>query len=301
MSTSTLIATSAARDEHATLLVGFELGKSSWLIGLYAPELGKTVSRHRVDGGDLGTALELIGAMRRRLEKLGKPVRVVSIYEAGYDGFWLHRALQTAGVDNRVIDAASVPVDRRARRAKTDRLDLEQLIRMLLALERGETRACRVVRVPSPAEEDAKRQHRERQVLVAERTGHGNRITGLLMALGIRGVNPRRRDFVAHLQTLRTGDGAPLPTHTKQALIREHERLCLIERQIKEIEAAQAAAIQSEERAVESGIGRAALLMRLKGLGPIGAIVLSREVFYRHFDNRREAASYFGLTPSPYM
>lgn len=300
MSTSTLIATSAARDEHATLLVGFELGKSSWLIGLYAPELGKTVSRHRVDGGDLGTALELIGAMRRRLEKLGKPVRVVSIYEAGYDGFWLHRALQTAGVDNRVIDAASVPVDRRARRAKTDRLDLEQLIRMLLALERGETRACRVVRVPSPAEEDAKRQHRERQVLVAERTGHGNRITGLLMALGIRGVNPRRRDFVAHLQTLRTGDGAPLPTHTKQALIREHERLCLIERQIKEIEAAQAAAIQSEERAVESGIGRAALLMRLKGLGPIGAIVLSREVFYRHFDNRREVASYFGLTPSPY-
>lgn len=300
MSTSTLIATSAARDEHATLLVGFELGKSSWLIGLYAPELGKTVSRHRVDGGDLGTALELIGAMRRRLEKLGKPVRVVSIYEAGYDGFWLHRALQTAGVDNRVIDAASVPVDRRARRAKTDRLDLEQLIRMLLALERGETRACRVVRVPSPAEEDAKRQHRERQVLVAERTGHGNRITGLLMALGIRDVNPRRRDFVAHLQTLRTGDGAPLPTHTKQALIREHERLCLIERQIKEIEAAQAAAIQSEERAVESGIGRAALLMRLKGLGPIGAIVLSREVFYRHFDNRREVASYFGLTPSPY-
>ena len=185
---------------------------------------------------------------------------MVSIYEAGYDGFWLHRALQTAGVDNRVIDAASVPVDRRARRAKTDRLDLEQLIRMLLALERGETRACRVVRVPSPAEEDAKRQHRERQVLVAERTGHGNRITGLLMALGIRGVNPRRRDFVAHLQTLGTGDGAPLPTHTKQALIREHERLCLIERQIKEIEAAQAAAIQGSEeaRASEEGGWKAA-------------------------------------------
>src|SRR5512147_1754321 len=101
---------------------------------------------------------------------------------------------------------------------------------MLLALERGETRACRVVRVPSPAEEDAKRQHRERQVLVAERTRHGNRITGLLMALGIRGVNARCRDFVAHLQTLRTGDGEPLPPHTKQALTREHERLCLIER-----------------------------------------------------------------------
>jgi len=200
-------------------------------------------------------------------------------------------------------------VDRRARRVKTDRLDLEQLIRMLLAPERGETRACRVVRVPSPAEEDAKRQHRERQVLVAERTRHGNRITGLLMALGIRGVNPRCRDFVAHLQTLRTGDGEPLPPHTKQALTREHERLCLIERQIREIEATQAAAVkaaaettarQPEAGGAEDSVGRAALLMRLKGLGQIGAMVLSHEVFYRHFDNRREVASYFGLTPSPY-
>src|SRR5512132_4185075 len=240
MSTSTLIETPAAHDEHATLFGGLELGKSTWLIGLYAPELGRTVSRHKIDGGDFGKVLELIAAMRRRLAKLGKPVRVVSIYEAGYDGFWLHRALRAAGIDNRVIDAASVPVDRRARRVKTDRLDLEQLICMLLALERGETRACRVVRVPSPAEEDAKRQHRERLVLVAERTRHGNRITGLLMALGIRGVNPRCRDFVAHLQTLRTGDGEPLPPHTKQALTREHERLCLIERQIREIEATQA-------------------------------------------------------------
>ena len=196
MSTSTLIATPAACDEYATLLVGFELGKSSWLIGLYAPELGKAVSRHKVDGGDLGKVLELIAAMRRRLAKLGKPIRVVSIYEAGYDGFWLHRALRATGIENRVIDAASVPVDRRARRVKTDRLDLEQLIRILLALERGETRACRVVRVPNPAEEDAKRQHRERQVLVAERTRRGNRITGLLMALGIRGVNPRRGNFI---------------------------------------------------------------------------------------------------------
>lgn len=134
MSTSTLIATPAARDEHATLFVGFELGKATWLIGLYAPELGRTVSRYKIDGGDLGKVLELIAAMRRRLAKLGKPVRMVSIYEAGYDGFWLHRALRAAGIDNRVIDAASIPVDRRARRVKTDRLDLEQLIRMLLAL-----------------------------------------------------------------------------------------------------------------------------------------------------------------------
>src|SRR5574338_359254 len=224
MSTSTLIETPGAQYEHATLFVGFELGKATWLVGLYAPELGRTVSRYKIDGGDLGKVLELIAAMRRRLEKLGKPVRMVSIYEAGYDGFWLHRALRAAGIDNRVIDAASVPVDRRARRVKTDRLDLEQLIRMLLAL-------------------------------------------------GIRGVNPRRRDFVEHLQILRTGDGEPLPPHTKQALTREHERLCLIERQITEIEAAQAAAVkaaaettarQPEAGGVEGSVGRAVLLMRLK-------------------------------------
>lgn len=303
------IASPAAQGEGGTLFVGFELGKSTWLIGLYAPELGKSVSRHKVDGGDLGRVQELIETARRRLARDGGPVRVVSVYEAGYDGFWLHRALEKAGIENRVIDAASVPVNRRARRVKTDRLDLEQLIRMSLALERGETRACRVVRVPSPAAEDAKRQHRERAVLVAERTAHGNRITGLLMLLGIRGINPRRRDFVEHLETLVTATGEPVPPHTKQALTREYERLCVGERQIREIEASQAAALKStqEQRASPREEGRrvsapdrTALLLRLRGLGHIGASVLSREVFYRHFDNRREVASYFGLAPSPY-
>jgi transposase len=312
MSNSVLIAAPAAHTEVATLFVGFELGKTTWLIGLYAPELGKTVSRHKVAGGDLGAALERIAAAKRRLEKEGKPVRVVSVYEAGYDGFWLHRALTAAGVENRVIDAASIPVDRRARRVKTDRLDLELLIRMLLTLERGETRICRVVRVPTPAEEDVKRQHRERSVLIGERTAHSNRITGVLMALGIRGVTPRRRDFVGQLETLVSATGEPLPPHTKQALAREHERLCLLDRQIKEIEVAQASAIKAatadkgerkEGRAgagLEASAAQAAALFRLNGIGQIGAITLSREVFYRRFDNRREVASYVGLTPSPF-
>src|SRR5215468_7071469 len=158
MSTSALAP--AAQDEIATLFVGFELSKATWLIGLYSPQLGKTISRYKVDGGDVDAALERITVARLRLEKLGKPVRVVSIYKAGYDGFWLHRRLTAAGIENRVVDAASIPVERR----KTDRIDLELLIRMLLALERGETRICRVIEVPTPAEEDAKRQHRERAV-----------------------------------------------------------------------------------------------------------------------------------------
>ena len=138
MSTSALAP--AAQDEIATLFVGFELSKATWLIGLYSPQLGKTISRYKVDGGDVDAALERITVARLRLEKLGKPVRVVSIYEAGYDGFWLHRRLTAAGIENRVVDAASIPVERRSRRRKTDRIDLELLIRMLLALERGETR-----------------------------------------------------------------------------------------------------------------------------------------------------------------
>ena len=142
MSTSALAP--AAQDEIATLFVGFELSKATWLIGLYSPQLGKTISRYKVDGGDVDAALERITVARLRLEKLGKPVRVVSIYEAGYDGFWLHRRLTAAGLENRVVDAASIPVERRSRRRKTDRIDLELLIRMLLALERSETRHLNV-------------------------------------------------------------------------------------------------------------------------------------------------------------
>lgn len=307
MSNSALIAP-AAGAEIATLFVAFELSKSTWLIGLYAPELGKTISRHKVDGGDVDAALALVATAKRRLENLGRPARVVSAYEAGYDGFWLHRRLTAAGIENRVIDAASIPVDRRSRRAKTDRIDLELLIRMLLALERGETRICRVVRVPSPAEEDAKRQHRERAALVAERTAHSNRITGILMTLGIRDVHPRRRDFVARLNDLVTANGEPLAPHTKHALAREHERLSLAERQIKEIEGAQAAAMRAAAKAPGKREGdaagrsaaQAAELVRFKGIGQTGAVPLCREVFYRQFDNRRELAGYFGLTPSPH-
>src|SRR5262249_26586779 len=120
MSTSALIAP-AAQDEIATLFVGFELSKTTWLIGLYSPQLGKTISRYKLDGGDINAALERITVARLRLEKLGKPVRVVSVYEAGYDGFWLHRRLTAGGIGNRVVEPASIPGERRLRRRKTDR------------------------------------------------------------------------------------------------------------------------------------------------------------------------------------
>ena len=176
--------------------------RASWLDRPLCAGAGKTVSRHKVEGGDLGAGPEAdrggeAAHLRRRASRFAwcrstRPATTVSGCIA---------RLTAAGIENRVIDAASIPVDRRARRVKTDRLDLELLIRMLLALERGETRICRVVRVPTPVEEDVKRQHRERSVLIAERTAHSNRIAGVLMALGIRGANPRRRDFADRLET----------------------------------------------------------------------------------------------------
>ena len=144
----------------ATLFLALELSRSTWLVALHAPATDK-VGQHRLGGGDAEGLLDLI--VRKRLqaeEKLGRPVRVACCFEAGYDGFWLHRWLCARGVENRVLDAASVLVDRRARRAKTDRLDAAGLLRTLMALERGETQVCRAVHVPSPEQEDARRRSR---------------------------------------------------------------------------------------------------------------------------------------------
>src|SRR6185312_14600756 len=141
---------SLAETASATLFVALELSRSTWLGALHSP-LPNKVSQHRLDGGDADGRLALIARKQGQAqEKLGQPVRVVCCFEAGYDGFWLHRWLCARGIENRVLDAASLLVDRRARRAKTDRLDAAGLLRTLMALERGEAQVCRVVRVPTP-------------------------------------------------------------------------------------------------------------------------------------------------------
>jgi transposase len=162
----------------ATLFVALELSRSTWLVAVHSPAVDK-VSQHRLEGGDTEGLRELITRKRTQAaEKLGRPMRVACCFEAGYDGFWLHRWLCAQGVENRVLDAASILVDRRARRAKTDRLDVAGLLRTLMALERGETQVCRVVHVPSPEQEDARRRSRERARLVVERGQHTSRIKG---------------------------------------------------------------------------------------------------------------------------
>jgi transposase len=286
-----------ASAEYATVHLVFELSKAKWKLGVLLPGSQK-LSRYTIAGGDLMALTGRLADARTKAGRCGKPVRIVSCYEAGFDGHWLHRWLTSQGVINHEIDPASIQVNRRARRAKTDRIDLEQLMRTLLAYERGEPRVCSVLHVPTEEDEDGKRRNRERDYLVDERTAHTNRIRGLLHAQGIRDVMPLKSDFIASLESLRTGDGRPLPAKLKTEIVREHGRLCLVVRQLREIEGQS----RAELRAAQPGSREAktVMLAKLKGIGMVGGQGLVNEVFYRSFDNRRQVGSYIGLTGTPY-
>jgi len=266
-------------------------------LGVLLPGSQK-LSRYTIGGGDLAALTARLADMRKKAAADGRPVRVLSCYEAGLDGHWLHRWLMGQSVINHEIDPSSIEVNRRARRAKTDRIDLEKLMRTFLAYLRGEPRVCSMVHVPSVEDEDRKRRTRERERLLKERTAHTNRIKGLLHGQGIRDVNPLARTFIKDIARLRTGDGRPLPTRLKEEIAREHERLCLVARQLAELEAHSRAELRSPQPA--SPQARIMQLIDLKSIGSVGGEVLVNEVFYRDFDNRRQVGGYFGLTGTPY-
>jgi transposase len=290
----TLIAAPPADPASAPLFVALELSRSTWLVALHSP-LSDKVSQHRSEGGDVEGLLALIARKREPAQaRLGRPLRVVSCFEAGYDGFWLHRWLCAHGLENRVLDAASLLVDRRAKRAKTDRLDAAGLLRTLMALERGEMQVCRVVHGPSPAQEDARRRSRERARLVVERGQPVSRIKGLLMTQGIRDFEPTRRDWPARLEALRTPDGQERAPCLRAEVLRECRRLWQVMERVAEVEAEQKAVMDAED-------GHAARLTRLRGIGLTFATVLANEVFFRDFRNRREVGGYLGLAPSPWQ
>src|SRR5919205_995097 len=271
-------------DDHpATLFVALDLSRSTWVAAVHAPHAAGKVSRHKRARGAEGL-LALIERIRTQAERaLGAPVRVASCHEAGRDGFWLHRLLRKAGIENRVIDPSSLLVDRRARRAKTDRLDAEALLRALMALCRGEPRVCATVRVPSAEEEDARRTTRERATLLKERVRHVNRIKGLLAGQGVYDFEPLRPDRPRRRRALVTGDGRPLPERLAAEVRRHLRRLALVLEMLAEVEA-------ERDRATAAAPGKAAALLRLKGLGAESAAVLGAEVFYRAFANRRGVA-----------
>jgi transposase len=286
-----------AAAEHATVYLVFELSKAKWKLGVLLAGSQK-LSRYTINGGDLVALAGRLADMRRKAAATGRAVRVLSCYEAGLDGHWLHRWLTGQDVINHEIDPSSIEVNRRARRAKTDRIDLEKLMRTFLAYLRGEPRVCSMVHVPTAEDEDRKRRTRERERLIKERTAHINRIKGLLHGQGIRDASPLDRSFIASLAGLRTGDGRLLPARLKEEIVREHERLGLVVRQFAELEAKSRAELRAAQPA--SPEARIMQLIDLKGIGPVGGQELVNEAFYRDFDNRRQVGSYFGLTGTPY-
>jgi transposase len=276
-------------DAPATVYASIELSKKTWVVAIATPDHDKP-SIHRIGGGNVDTLIA-------RLSKgTGDERRVVVCYEAGYDGFWLARLLPRHGITCHVLDPASLQVNRRARRVKTDRIDALALLRAVIAIDRGERHVCAVVRVPSAAEEDARRSHRERQRLVRERTGHVNRIKGLLFAQGIRGVDPKLRRTRIDFAALRTAEGHPLPDRLCRELEREYARLDMVEAQLRQVER-ERDEVDAQNPAIER---KKHMLSGLRGVGATSAAILAREVFTRSFAGRRQLGSYLGLTPSAY-
>jgi transposase len=282
-----------------TIFVAIELSQKSWLMTIHSPDRDR-ISRHKLVGGDHVGLLSLLEKIRSRAsQKLDAAPVVVSCYEAGYDGFWLHRLLTAAGIRSHVFDPASIAVEQRGRRAKTDRIDGELLLRTLMAYCRGEPRVVRIVRPPSPEQEDARRETRERDRLVKEQVGHTNRIKALLRLLGMAVGNPRRRDWLKWLSAQRDWQGEAAPPHIKAEIEREHARLMLLREQLAALERRSAQAQPTP--AVAEMARRRNTLFRLKALGPAFSGTLGNEVFYKDFDNRRQVGAYVGLAPSPWQ
>ena len=185
----------AIRTDLGAIFVSMELSRSVWLITSLSPGAGETMSKHSVRGGDVAGLLMRFAQLQEKARaRTGQMFPIIAIQEAGLDGFWIHRVLESEGIESHVVDPASIAVSRRCRRAKTDKIDGEALVRTLLAYKRGEPRVCAMVRAPTPDEEDRRRISRERKTLTAERVQHVNRIKGLLFAQGIGDYEPLHRD-----------------------------------------------------------------------------------------------------------
>jgi len=253
----------AIRTDLGAIFVSLELSRSKWLVTSVSPGAGGKMSKFIIRGGDIPAWLARFGDLRRKAEaRTGQDFRIISIQEAGLDGFWIHRVLEREGIESYVVDPASIATSRRRRRAKTDRIDGEALVRALLAYKRGEPRVCAMLRMPSPEDEDRRRAVRERKALLNERIRHVNRIKGLLFNQGVSGYEPMNRDRRDHLETLVTGDGRPLPPALKAQISRELDRLELLIKQIGEVEEARNVMLVTAEKSASEP----ALLLNLRGI-----------------------------------
>lgn len=279
------------------LYMAFELGQRQWKLG-FTVGAAQKARRRSVAARDLRAVAHEIG---RAKERFGLPAtaRVVSCYEAGRDGFWLHRQLQAQGLANVVVDSASIEVNRRRRRAKSDGLDVQALVGLLLRYHGGERKVWSVVRVPSVEQEDARQLHREVATLKQERTRLRNRIKGLLATHGAGLAT--WTDVGAQLARVRGADGRALPAGLQARLTREVERLQLVGEQLRTLEATQRRQLRTPAPA-GSALAMMQRLQQLRGVGVSSAWVLALEAFaWREFSNRRQVGAALGLTPTPYQ
>src|SRR5262249_939668 len=276
------------------LYVAFELGWSEWKLASSSapadnPRLKILRARNLA-----GLGVEL--AKAKKHFRLPADAAVSSCYEAGRDGFWLHRYLTSVGVHNLVVDSSSIEVQRRGRRAKNDSLDASKLLSMLWRYHGQEKNVWKVVHIPSMEDEDRRQLHRDLLAMKAQRTQHINRIKGLLASLGL--VGEVDQHFPEQLEQLRSWDGSMVPEGLRQRLLREHARWVFVEQQIQELETQRR---QLVRRGRQAHIARVRKLLGLRGIGINSAWLFVMEVFgWRQLANRRQLGALAGLTPTPY-
>ena len=281
----------SAREQ--VLYMAMELSKRWWKLGFGVN--ARRCSKVSVQAGALGDLLAQISKAKRRFA-LADSARVLSCYEAGRDGFWIHRALASHQIENVVVDPASIEVNRRRRRAKTDRLDVERLLKGLVTYHEHDRDTWAVVRVPSAAAEDERRVHRELDRLTKERTGHRARIQALLATVGVE--RKPTKDFVQWLEHAQAWDGRALPSALRSELGCEYVRLQLVEQQMDALRAEMEQRIEQPQTKADEQAKR---LQELVAIGPLGSWILAKELLaWRAFSNRKQVGAIVGLTPTPF-
>ena len=278
-----------------TLYLAFELGNTDWKLG-FTIGLGQNPRQRKLKAGDL---IGLEREIERAKKRFGLPAeaRVLSCYEAGRDGFWLHRHLDSQGVENLVVDSASIEVNRRAKRAKTDKLDVKKLVTMLIRYDSGEHKVWSVVHVPSVEAEDSRHLHRQLGSFKGDRTRHSNRIKGLLVGQGVR--LPVKADFLERLEQVRLWDGRPVPPGLRSRLEREYICYQFVAEQVQQLEAERRELLRSS---TAPNVEQVRQLLQLRGIGENSSWLFVMEFFsWRQFRTRRQVGGLAGLTPTPYQ
>ena len=277
------------------LYLAFELGKTDWTLG-FTIGLGQAPRRRKIKAGDL---IGLERELERAKKRFGLPqeVRMLSCYEAGRDGFWLHRHLDSQGVENLVVDSASIEVNRRAKRAKTDKLDVRKLLTMLIRYDSGEQKVWSVVHIPSIEAEDSRHLHRQLSTFKSDRTRHSNRIKGLLVGQGVH--LPVKADFPERLAKVRLWDGRPVPPGLRARLEREYAGYQFVVEQVQGLEAERRGLLRTS---TEPNVEQVRQLLQLRGIGENSSWLFVMEFFsWRKFRTRRQVGGLAGLTPTPYQ